>query len=206
MTTVRLGVVVEGHGEAQAVPVLLRRIASELDPGTVLDIPQPLRVAKDRLLRREGELTRTIDLLRRKVGPSGGLVVTFDADDDCPAVLGPRARTMVSATGLDVPFSIIIPRQEFEAWLVAGAEGLRGRRGLPADLVAPDDPEALRDGKGWLGARMPRWYSPTVDQAALASAFDMERARQRSPSFARCWREVERLVRALRGATPPPPA
>jgi hypothetical protein len=83
--------------------------------------------------------------------------------------------------------------REYEAWFLAAAESLRGRRGLPSDLEAPATPEAFRDAKGWLGDRMPRGYSPTADQPALTDLFDLERAR-RSPSFDKLVRELTRLL------------
>ncbi len=67
--------------------------------------------------------------------------------------------------------------------------------GLPNKLVAPEDPEAIRDAKGWLtrqrtdGLR----YKPTADQAALGSAFDIEQARK-APSFDKFRRDVEKLL------------
>jgi hypothetical protein len=37
-------------------------------------------------------------------------------------------------------------------------------------------------------------YSSVPDQPALAATFDMDLARQRSDSFDKCWREIERLL------------
>jgi hypothetical protein len=39
----------------------------------------------------------------------------------------------------------------------------------------------------------PPSYSPTVDQAALASAMDLELARTRSKSFDKLYRDLSRL-------------
>ena len=43
--------IVEGHGEVEAVPVLIRRIAESLDPGMVVLLPSPLRVPKNKLVK-----------------------------------------------------------------------------------------------------------------------------------------------------------
>jgi hypothetical protein len=61
-------------------------------------------------------------------------------------------------------------------------------------LVAPADPESIRDAKGWLQKAMPpgRKYSETVDQPSLASKFDLNAAR-RAPSFDKMCREIERF-------------
>jgi hypothetical protein len=45
-------------------------------------------------------------------------------------------------------------------------------------------------------------YKPAVDQAPLASAFDMKQARVGSPSFDKFYREVELLLRGGRAEQP----
>ena len=95
----------------------------------------------------------------------------------------------------------VLAHQEYEAWFLAGARRLAGFGGLPDDLVPPLDPEAIRDAKGWLSERMPRGqkYSPRDDQAAFTSRFDMDAAKQVG-SFDKCYREIERLIRAVIGS------
>jgi hypothetical protein len=44
------------------------------------------------------------------------------------------------------------------------------------------------------GNQLSRPYKPTVDQAPLASAFDLERARNGSPSFGKFCRDVRSLL------------
>jgi hypothetical protein len=92
--------------------------------------------------------------------------------------------------------SVVLPKYEFEAWFLAAAASLGGHHGLPHDLAAPEDPEAIRDAKGWLGKHKTDGhpYKPTADQAALASIFDMEQARKAAPSLDKFCREVEKLL------------
>ncbi len=86
---------------------------------------------------------------------------------------------------------------------LAAAESLRGLRGLPADLAAPEQPESIRGAKEWLTDRMPPQdsYSETRDQAALTAKFDMETARRRSDSLDKCYREVRSLLERVRAQT-----
>lgn len=133
----------------------------------------------------QGEVTAVPVLLRRMI-----------ADDDCPALLGPRLLTRVHDARPDRSGSVVVANREFEAWFLAAAPSLRGLRGLARDLALPADAERPRDCKGWLSARRTdgRAYKPATDQAALAAAFDMRMARQHSPSFDKLWRDVERLL------------
>ncbi len=61
----------------------------------------------------------------------------------------------------------------------------------------PDDPEAVRDAKGWLSARMPpgRRYRETLHQASFSNMFDLDLARA-APSFDKLWRDVGSLIGA----------
>lgn len=57
---IRIGCIVEGHGDVEAVPILVRRLARELDPDLAVETPRPIRVPKDRLLKT-GELERHVE-------------------------------------------------------------------------------------------------------------------------------------------------
>ena len=95
--------------------------------------------------------------------------------------------------------SVVLAKQEYEAWFIAAAESLRGQCGLPQDLVGDSDPESIRGAKEWLSRHMPRnrRYGETTDQATLTSVFDMQAAR-RADSFDKCYREIVRLLTVLR--------
>lgn len=122
-------------------------------------------------------------------------LVLLDADDDCIAKLNSQLTTAARAARDDRHISIVLANREFEAWFLASISSLRGRGRVRADAEWPGDPEEPRDAKGKLGQLMTSArYSPTVDQAALASLMDLQLARQRSPSFAKLWRELEKLM------------
>jgi hypothetical protein len=43
LTPIKVGCVVEGHGEVKALPVLLRRMGISIDPDVYLEIMPPIR-------------------------------------------------------------------------------------------------------------------------------------------------------------------
>lgn len=204
----RLACIVEGHGDVQAVPILLRRLASTLDPTLNLQVEQPIRITRSKLLQT-GELERAVELAARKVGSAGAILILLDSDEDCPAVLGPHLLGRARAVRRDVPISVVLTKQEFEAWFLAAGESLRGRRGLRIDLAPPAQPESVRGAKEWLADHMTGdgHYVETLDQPALAAVFDLTAAR-RADSFDKCWREMNRLITeiTIRSTTPPPPS
>jgi len=199
MTEVRIAAIVEGHGECEAVPILIRRIAETIDPGFVPRVLPPLRVPASRLLK-EGEMERSVDLAARKLQGRGGIVIIVDYDREscCPAEDGPALLQRAVAVRGDIPIAVILAKREFEAWFLAAAESLRGQYGLPNNLEPPPDPEAIRGAKEWLSDRMPpgRSYAETTDQPAFATVFDMNAAR-RADSFDKCYRDVKRMLEQL---------
>ena len=90
MSRVHIAPIVEGHGEVQAVPMLIRRIAAEVDPELTAVVEPPIRVPANRL-RKPGELERTVELAARKLGGTGGILILIDCDWDrgCPKWDGP---------------------------------------------------------------------------------------------------------------------
>jgi hypothetical protein len=87
--TIRFGFVIEGTGEMEAVPLLVRRICHELLGFFTLETTRPVRITKSKLLRT-GELERAIRLAHIVNQALGPIIVVLDADDDCPAELGPN--------------------------------------------------------------------------------------------------------------------
>jgi hypothetical protein len=190
----KIATIVEGHGDVEAIPILIRRIAQALSPGSAVDLPHPIRVERQRLLK-EGELERAVEFAARQCGVDGRILVLLDADDDCPKELATRILERAAAQRADRMIRVVIAKREYEAWFLAAAESLAGKRGIDEAVAAPGEPESIRDAKGWLSARMQdgRSYRETLDQPALTAVFDLAAARK-APSFDKMWRDVSRLL------------
>ncbi|MFN7020531.1 MAG: hypothetical protein ACK4WH_04280 [Phycisphaerales bacterium] len=169
--------IVEGHGEVDAVPVLVRR----LHP--LLVVPRPLRVKRHRIIHPT-EIERYAWIAEsniRQVEGRGGLLVVLDADDDCAADVGPTLQRQFASVLSHRMVRVVLAVREFESWLVAGDETSRE--------VADEE----RGGKNWLKDRLGR-YSPTVDQPRLCAELDLARAERASRSFRRMLKAVSELV------------
>ena len=193
----RIATIVEGHGEVEAVPILLRRIAQDVFPGYAVNIPRPIRVKRRQILK-PGELERSVDLAARRAGAGGGVLILLDANSDCPATLGPELLQRATEARKDRTIRVVLTKTEYEAWFLAAARSIAGRHGIADPIAPPPDPESIRDAKGWLSARMPprRSYRATIHQPALTAIFDLHSARP-APSFDKMWRDVSSLLQAL---------
>jgi hypothetical protein len=197
VNSIRLAIIVEGHGEREAVPVLIRRIAAEINPALSIEICSSQRIPETKLLKAD-ETRNAIEYAARKIGGKGGIVIIVDCDrkNGCPAKDGPALLKRANKIRPDVPISVILAKKEFESWFIAAAASIRGKRGLSSTLEEVADPESIRGAKEWLSDRMPPHfpYSETTDQPALTALFDMALARKRSGSFDKCYREIEKLL------------
>ena len=194
MNVAKIAAIVEGDGEVEAVPELIRRIHGEVSPGAPLEVGRPVRVRRNRVLKA-GELERYLDLAANLAGADGGILVLLDANGDCPAKLGPAILQRVRTARPDRRIEVVLANREYESWFIAAIESLQGQRNVAAAAAAPQDPETIRGAKEWLRDQMDGTCSPTADQTALTALFDMGLARRRSPSFARMWRATGALLR-----------
>lgn len=127
--------VVEGHGEVKALPLLLRRIAADLGVYD-LDVHQPIRVGRSTLAKEAG-IAAAVEQASYRVPDRGGVLVLFDADDDCPVDLVTRLLVPARTTRPDKSVSLVIATREFEAWFLAAASSLAGTCGFPSTSLLP---------------------------------------------------------------------
>ena len=177
--------IVEGDGEVQALPVLLRRLRDWRTPAAVVNVLPPIRVRKDRFLNRADEFNRFLLLAASKCGDSGWILILLDADKDCPAEKG---REILQRANNVVPHrrvAVVLAKREYEAWFIASAPSLDGFRGFvcgPNDGSA--DAELPRNAKGWIRSRLSAGaYNEITDQPAFSHRFDLIQAHERSRSF-----------------------
>ena len=199
--TVKIGCIVEGESEVKTIPLLIRRIAANLYPELPIVVSPPIRRPRNKVVK-ENELERAVEFVARQIGRQGAIFIILDSEKDCPAELGPALLHRASQVRSDLLIAVVLAKHEFEAWFLAAAESLRGRRGLRNDLNSPDNPEEIRGAKEWLSHQMEssRTYSETQDQPALAALFDIEQARQ-ADSFDKCYRDIVRLLGELQDRT-----
>lgn len=188
--------IVEGHGEVQALPILLRRLATELAPQVDLQLNPALRVKAASFLDEGGSgyFEKYIELAARKAKPwpKSCVLILLDCEDFCPAKLGPKILKRAATCRSDLTFLVILAHREYETWFLAAAESLRGVGGLAADLNSPANFESIRNAKGWLSERMSSSYEPD-HQPQMTAIFDFEQAK-RAKSFNRGFEKLRAFL------------
>ena len=187
--------IVEGYGEVSALPILLRRLASEWRPGVAVNPLQPIRVRRDRFLNRDDEFRRQLLLAAAKSGDDGWILIVLDADDDCPADLGQEIYRRAQQHIAHRQLSVVLANREFEAWFIAASQSLHGVRGFTLPHGEVIHAETPRDAKGWMRDRMRNGtYREILDQPAFTARIDLQQAFDNSRSFRKLCAEWERYV------------
>jgi hypothetical protein len=198
--------IVEGHGEVEAAPVLLRRLLAEADCQNV-GVGRPIRRTQSQLRSKEGiQAGVRLALLQPECA---AVVILFDGEDDCPKELAASVRAWARDAAAGKPCDVVIAFREYETWFLAALESLRRQYGIRRNATASANPESRRDAKGAIEEFMPpdRAYSETGDQPAMSAAFDMGLAHRRNRSFRKLVKTIGGLLTQLRQPLPEwPPA
>ncbi len=193
-----LHLLVEGPGDKQAAPILLRRLLQEQLQryDWVVDAKHVMEVGGLAKLRKR--LADFIEHLRGKT--CDGALILLDLEDQLPCEEGPAlAEEIAALQALPFPVVVVFAYQEYEAWLLASLASIAARSPhFPNDLTYPENPEGKRNAKGELDKRMPPLvkYKEVLHQAEFTKFLDFKQAR-RAPSFQRLERAVAELLMAV---------
>jgi hypothetical protein len=181
--------IVEGQGEQTAVPTLIGRLLAELECWTLFPSKiQPFRLKSYGAFFTEDTLERAIRY-HQKFPDCAALLILLDMDDDCPQEM---AFILTERIGQlqPLPFSVVVvcAKCEYEAWFLASLESIQ------PNSTFEDDPEAIRDAKGWLKEQF--GYRPVRHQTSYTQKLDFSLARSRSRSFRRLYHAAQELVTA----------
>ena len=146
--------IVEGQGDEAAVPLLLRRLRDEAQAWG-LEVGRPHRKRRTQLVKKDSlQSAVRVAALREDCA---GILVLFDADDDCPEGVGADTRTM--GAGSSRRKALRRGHGEPRVRGVVSRKHRSAARERPRSCpMRPRiaDPEAPRDAKGELERRMPR--------------------------------------------------
>lgn len=105
--------IVEGHGEVEALPVLLRRLLNEAHCHNI-GIGRPIRRNQSQLRSKEG-IQAGVKLARLQPECSA-VVILFDGEDDCPKELAAIVRQWANEVAQGIPCDVVVAYREYETW------------------------------------------------------------------------------------------
>lgn len=195
MNRIAVAPIVEGHGEVEAVRILLERVWCQLLGGEYVDVLQPIRRPRKNLAKetefRKAMLLAVSKLRQLRLDDPQLVFVLIDADDDCPAEKGPEILTWAHDIDATADVACVIANVEYETWFVAAAESLERFLDL-GNETPPLEPEVTRSGKKWIQNRFREAkYTETRHQPRMTNAMNLALCRTRSPSFDKLCRELE---------------
>lgn len=227
----RLVCFVEGKGDRAAVPILARRVLRRInatdvlfvdtDPFNAQNLGKLLKTEKGKEQRNWLRWLSAAGLERKNLG---AVLLVLDGDvsrvskdwksyadrfktdafcaRDVAATLAEDARGARAGEVFSV--AVVFAMKEFEAWLLAGVESLRGvpladnRAKVPDDAVCPNiSLEDARGAKGRLQKIIPD-YQQSLDQGVLGEAVDLDVLDKKCRSFRRFCSAIQQLTDAVR--------
>lgn len=187
--------IVEGHGEVEAVPRILHRIASHAGKGGMIKVNPPIRIKATLFFRDASYFEKYVLAAATKAAFNNGVVLLLlDSEDFCPAEKGPELLGRAIGVRPDIRYIVALAYREFETWFITSFSSLRDNLPFREGATAPTDPESLRDAKGWLSRNLVGYnYDPISHQSLFCNYVDIQSARE-SHSFARLYEKINSAI------------
>ena len=175
--------IVEGYGEVEAVPILLRRLR-DLAQVYPLEVNPPIRRHGSDFFD-EAQIRKAVRLAIKQNCQALLLIVDGDFEGNCPKSNGPEILGWAQNEAAGTVCAVVMAYREYEAWFLASIESLRGIRGIRSDATSHPQPEVPKGAKGQLELRMDegRSYNEPADQPAFSAVFDMKATYEKCRSF-----------------------
>jgi Domain of unknown function (DUF4276) len=177
---------VEGEGDRDAAPILVRKLLDEIAAWSHLyldDAPFVVGHVAGLTKHNGKEWLRFLNAARKKKN-LGAVLLILDGEDEpirkeefCTGKFAARLAGWARNVGAGTLFSVacVFARQEYESWVIACAEELAGKRlpdgreGIIAGTKPPENDveKSPRNAKGWLGRNIPGGYKASTDQELL---------------------------------------
>ena len=214
----RLVLFVEGDGDRDAVPILIRQLLTERSAWEHLFLdPNPFVVGNVADITKGSgkDWTRYLQAVQQRKN-LGAVLLLWDGESDtirkepfCAGRFAARLAEWSRTVGAGIGFSVacVFVCQEYESWFLAcvselaGQQMSDGRDGVKPGALPPggDLEISPRDAKKALGSLMASGYKPTRDQAEMTRLMVNHLSSVRSKglrSFQRLEKAVTELIEA----------
>lgn len=195
--------IVEGDGEVAAVPTLLHKLLTQRGISN-LSIAQPKNAHGSGNLTKQSGVERFVQYAWTEPDCVAVLVIIDGDCFRCVVELARQLAARIRALNVVKPTSIVVAYREYEAWFLASLPSIAGKRIgesvlLPQGLVLKEQPETIRDVKGWLSRRMSSGmaYKETEHQLLMTRLLDLKLASDSSRSFRRLCSAMDQILMSI---------
>jgi len=185
--------IVEGPGDVDSVPLLLRRLLHERH--NVFDV----EIARQYRYGENGKVTRNFSRQALAAAKEGvPLLWTLDCDDGCPVEWANHFEQIIPA-GITVPIKFAFFQREYECMFLAEHDCLVAELAINPATPRSSHPENIRGAKERISKMMPAGaaYKETVHQARLTARMDLNNALANSRSLRHLESSVLSLVQSV---------
>ena len=175
-------ILVEGHGEVEAVQNLIVRLGSDIGGFHPWSAPRRWTNLHQWKSPGRGGVFRGAEFIRTKQD-AAALLILKDEDDDCPKTTAPAVATRLRELVLPFPVAYVLLRPEYEVLFLPCIDQMGFPTGTKWD---GEHWESHRGIKEWLSRQWPRGkrYKPTVDQLPMTQKLNFQTLREAHvPSF-----------------------
>jgi hypothetical protein len=202
--------IVEGDGEREAAPLLMRRLLGELHKRYEFNKITAYNAHGNGNITVPGGLERFLELTRRQPDCMG-VVVLLDAEQEhvkCPPGLACGLSKRARSLGLPFPVVVVCAVCEYESWFLYDVfpdhRHTIAEKWLKPGAVYEGNPEEECSAREWLKRNMESGltYKETLDQPRMTAHLDIGHVREHSRSFKRLVNAVNELLEEIdRGKT-----
>jgi hypothetical protein len=194
--------IVEGPGEVEALPILLRRIFEQKQIYQI-SIQKPINAHGLGNLTTPGGLERFLAVAEGS-SSCDAILVLVDADINCAKNLALELANRSRVHNPHIATAVVAAKYRYESWFIYSLESLCGKRGFQTNLPIIDDPETMPNPKKFLtnNKTQGRIYRETTDQAPMSNLIDLNLVMQRSRSFCRLMHAVDELIGCITSGIP----
>ncbi len=196
----KLYILVEGHGEKEAAPALVRRLVQHHERYEYLSLGIEVYNAKG-----IGNITTRLEQLLnevfRKLQDCKALLILLDAEKDnylCPPTLARELAAIAETQRLNFPVAIVCACCEYESWFLVSLHSIVDKWLVPGTKYS-GNPNQECSAKAWLEDHMPtgQTYKERTDQVRMTFDLDIDHTIQHSRSFRRMANAVKELLTAI---------
>ncbi|MBA4420606.1 MAG: hypothetical protein C0391_05615 [Anaerolinea sp.] len=186
--------IVEGPGDIEAVPELLRRILYDLYHVYDWEIAHPLKANNLTTLRNN---VNSFITYAHRIPGCGAVLILLDLDDGCPKIEALSLANEIRHTyHFTYPTCVVLAHCEYESWFLASLDTIAGNCDIPEGLSSSSLAENRRGAKECLTRLMPPGiaYKETYHQVRMTQFIDLNLAQTRSRSFRRLCHAISQLI------------